>query len=186
MPEPDTRALRIYILLATALVVVGCVAGFYVWWVAHGTPRAAPERTPEDVSSIVLGPVDFLPETTADERVHITRLLEDAIFQNPDPRRPSPYDQAIVDYGELAAARLMDAYFRLSQSPGFRDEMTRHRGGAVDRLLQRIQRDLPPAPFPGQKGRGDDPVAGMERRARVWRAWWDALQARKGTDGRGR
>jgi hypothetical protein len=178
MSEPDSRALRLYILLATALVVLGGTAGFYVWWASHGTSGGEGGAT-EDVSSVVLGPVDFLPETTPEERTRLTRLLDEVVFANPDPQRPTQFDDEIVSFGEIAAARLVDGFHRLSQGEGFRSEMNRHRGGAIDRLLVRIQRRLPPAPFPKQRGRGDDPIGGMERRARVWRYWWDALQARK-------
>jgi hypothetical protein len=179
MPEPDSRTLRLYVFLATTFVVVGGAAGFLAWWTAHGRSGGAEDGAVVDVSSVVLGPVDFLPETTPEERARLTRLLDDVVFLNPDPQRPTPHDQEIVDMGEIAAARLIDGFHRLSQGVGFRDEMNRHRGGAIDRLLVRIQRRLPPAPFPRQRGRGDDPVGGMERRARVWRYWWDALQARK-------
>jgi hypothetical protein len=175
MSDPEPRALRLYVLLATVLVVFGGVAGFLWWWVAHHAPK---EEAP-DVSPVVLGPVDFLPETTPEDRARLTALLDRAIFENPDPRRPSPADEEIVAMGERAAARLVDAFHRLSLGAGFRDEANRHRGGAVDRLLGRIQRRLPPAPVPQPRGRADDPAGVMERRARAWRVWWDALQAKK-------
>jgi hypothetical protein len=179
MAEPDARALRLYVLLATALVVIGGAAGFFAWWTAHASIPAPPEVGRDEVAAVVLGPVDFLPETTPEERQRLTRLLDAAVFENPDPQRPTPHDEEIVSMGEIAAARLVDGFYRLSQGEGFRSEANRHRGGAIDRLLVRIQRRLPPAPFPKHKGRGDDPVGGMERRARVWRYWWDALQARR-------
>jgi len=181
MADPEPRALRLYVLLATALVVIGGATGYLVWWTTHPSSGLGAEEVDVDLSKVVLRPVDFLPGTTAADREKITRLIDQAILSNPTPQFTTRADEELTSMGESAAARLVDAFHTLSQGEGgFTTDLARRRGGAIERILVRIRRRLPPAAFP-QQGRGvDDPAAAMERRAKVWLVWWDSLQSRPG------
>lgn len=182
MGPPEPKALRLYILVATGIVVLGSAAGFLLWWTTHpfGTAVAVEPEDPA-LDHVILKPVDWLPGTTADERDRIEKCVHDVVLSPPPTRRIGECDGTLTALGQVAAARLVDALHRLNERDGFHSEESRRGLLAADRLLRGIARQLPAAPVPLERRTADVSPGWLLRRAKAWVVWWDAVKAATGT-----
>ncbi len=175
---PEPRALRLYVLVTTGVVVIGSAAAFMLWWTLYPPQPSLPAEA-EDLrlDRMALHPVDFPPGTTAEERERVETCVGEEVLHPTEGRKPGECDAKMIALGRVAAARILDALDRLDQRDGFRSEESRRGGLAADRLLRQISLSIPSVPAPGVARPPDPSPAWFLRRAKAWFVWWDGVRA---------
>lgn len=173
--DPEPKALRPFILVATFFVILGCVATYYFWlldWKASGggaSPRAQGET--------LLHPVAFLPQTTAADRLRLRGSVATLTKAGSGPVDPAAA-ASLVQTGEEAVPPLLDAVHKLSLDKGFSDPDALSSMNRIDRILMAISERLmsgkPALEVPGPYDREE-----AMKRAGAWFAWWDGRSAGK-------
>ena len=170
--DAEPKSLRPFVLIATAFVVMGSVAGFMVWMLAHERERqGVGERPPAgSLKEVTLHPVPF-PDSVPDmERRRLTGLLDAALAG--DPKRATPEEQQAVTSGVAIFPPALDRLHALSISPGFADPAGRLKVQVLDRILRKVQRRV--APGQPRDRPADGPLdESADLIARAWFRWWE-------------
>src|SRR5438045_5992831 len=97
--DAEPRSLRPFVLIATAFVVMGSVAGFMVWMLARERQPGHGEGPPAgSLRGVALHAVPFPDSVPEMERKRLTGLL-DAALSGPDPATVTPAEQEAAEQG---------------------------------------------------------------------------------------
>src|SRR5436190_14813947 len=143
--DAEPRSLRPFLLIATAFVVMGSVAGFMMWMLAHERERQGIKEAPPagSLREVSLHAVPFPDSVSEMERRRLTGLL-DAALAGPDPDQATPEEQQAVTSGVAIFPPALDRLHSLSITPGFADPAGRRQVRVLDRILRKVQRRVAP------------------------------------------
>lgn len=168
--DPAPKALRPYILLTTAFVLMGTAAGGLLFLMASPPPRA-PLAVGSDASEADTRALPW-PDSVPPAR---RAVLEQAVVDLTSPvshGRPQPAD-TLRGAGPPVVPRLLTAMHEIVSVPArVDDRIERLRFVAIERVLVAIRAELTPFDPPTPKERVPD-AAYVRRRARQWFAWYD-------------
>jgi hypothetical protein len=169
--DAEPKSLRPFLLIATAFVVMGSVAGFMTWMLAREREKGRSETTPtEALREVPLHPVPFPDSVPEMERLRLTGLLDGALTS--DGKTITPAEQEAAAQGTAIVPPALDRLHSLSIEPGFADPVAKQKVRVLDRILRKIQRRIAPASPPARPpGTGPDPRADLL--ARAWFRWWE-------------
>ena len=170
--DAEPRLLRPFVLIATAFVVMGSVAGFMVWLLAREQSEATGEGPPAgSLREVTLHPVPYPDSVPEMERRRLTGLL-DAALAAPEPTTVTAEEQEAVASGLAIVPPALDRLYALSVSPGFADPAARKKVRVIDRLLRSVQMRVAPT-SPVARPARDAPDVVIDLRARAWFRWWE-------------
>jgi hypothetical protein len=168
--DAEPRSIRPFVLVATAFVMFGGVAGFMVWWLDRERQAGAPPAAAaaDDVDRVALAPTGAGADG-ADARV-LSSLVSTAI-EGAEARSRAVAGDVLVGYGARAAPAILDAMIATASQPGGLDSAAgRVRVERGVALLERIRSALEPSA--SGPVAGDDPGASATRRTKAWLLWW--------------
>lgn len=172
--DPQPKALRPYVLLSTAFVLFGAVAGYAVFLQQRAGSRAqAPDADDAAIDAVRLRPLS--PPASVDAATR-ERIAESVRILTSDPSGPArrAAGEALLALGPVAVPSLLDALQRVATSPpGFDDAESRTRLLASDTALSRIRLAATPG-SPADPYRRAPDAAWCVRRVKSWFLWWDA------------
>ncbi|MFO0932734.1 MAG: hypothetical protein U1E39_08485 [Planctomycetota bacterium] len=173
--DPAPKALRPYILISTAFVVMGAAAGGLLFLMASPPPRPPAPRVvadPSEAETRALPFADGVPPAQREEVEQALRALVDPAAHG--SRAPAETLRAV---GGPAVPRLLTAMHEIASDPRRPDDrIERLRFVAIEKVLVAIRAELTPFDPPTPKERAPD-AAYVRRRARQWFAWWDRAGA---------
>lgn len=173
--DPAPKALRPYILLTTAFVVMGCAAGALLFLMARPPAPQAPLSVVADVSEAETRALPWPASVPPAQREEVETALRD-LLQPATHNRPEPA-AALRGAGAAAVPRLLTAMHEIASDPERpKDRVERLRFVAIERVLASTRAELTPADPPTPKTRVPD-ADYVRRRARQWFAWWDRAGA---------
>lgn len=173
--DPAPKALRPFILISTAFVVMGAAAGGLLFLMASPPARLPAPEVRSDRSEADTRALPYPDGVSPAQRDEIERSLRDLL----DPAsHASPVPAATLrGAGGVAVPRLLTAMHELVSDPRRAEErVERLRFVAVEKVLVSIRAELTPADPPTPKERVPD-ADYVRRRARQWFAWWDRAGA---------
>jgi len=165
--DPESRTLRTFVLVATAFVVFGGVAGFMVWWLAQPKP-ALPTAPGVDPT---IRPVDFPPSIPQAERAALRAKVDALLAADEGSPAAAAAKASLVAAGSRAVPPLLDAIHRASTGAGFSAPENRAKVRAATGALDGIRARLEPG-LSWPKTPPLDTAASADALARAWFAWW--------------
>jgi hypothetical protein len=170
--DAEPKSLRPFVLIATAFVVMGSVAGFMTWMLAREQEKRAAEGVPPgSLRETVLRPVPYPAAVPEMERRRRTAML-DAALSGPDGKTITAAEQEAVAEGLAIFPPALDRLHALSIEPGFASVEARQKVRVIDRLLRAVQKRVAPA-APPVRPPGESPDVRADLLARSWFRWWD-------------
>ena len=175
--DPQPKALRTSLLVTTAFVLIGGVAGFALFlqqWTP--APVTAPPSPDVEFDGVVTRPMAAPASLDAVARARLFETIEKAT-NDPSPAVRTPASEALIELGASAVPSLLDLLHGFAATPaGFEDPMARFRLSAADLPLRKIRARLTPDSRAIPYERSPN-AAWALRRVKSWFAWWDAYAA---------
>jgi hypothetical protein len=173
--DPAPKALRPFILISTAFVVMGTAAGGLLFLMARPPPRAPVADAPADASEADTRALPWPASVTPAQRDEIEAALRDLV--EPTTHRRAEPGATLRRVGGPAVPRLLTAMHEIASDPERpKDRIERLRFVAIEKVLVALRAELTPADPPTPKTRVPDD-AYVRRRARQWFAWYDRAGA---------
>ena len=173
--DPAPKALRPYILLTTAFVVMGSAGGALLFLMARPPAPEAPRVVEADASEADTRALPWPDAATPAQREAVETALRDLL--QPTTHRRSEPPETLLGAGAVAVPRLLTAMHEIASDPERpKDRIERLRFVAIDRVLVALRAELTPGDPPTPKTRVPD-ASYVCRRARQWFAWWDRAGA---------
>ena len=173
--DPAPKALRPYILLSTAFVVMGSAAGALLFLMARPPVPQAPSSVVADAGEADTRALPWPASVPPAQRAELEAAVHDLV-QPTTHNRPEPA-AALRGAGAVAVPRLLTAMHEIVSDPERpKDRVERLRFVALENVLVAIRAELTPADPPTPKTRVPD-ADYVRRRARQWFGWWDRAGA---------
>jgi len=175
--DPEPKALRPYVILSTAFVLLGAIAGFALFL----QQRAAPSRdvTIADdaaLDAVVIRPMEPPASLDAATRARVAASVE-VLISAPGATTRRAAGEALRDVGLAAVPSLLDGLHRVATAPdAFEDPDVRARLIAADLALARIRLAATPE-SPADPFRRAPDAAWCVRRVKYWFHWWERYTA---------
>lgn len=172
--DPQPKALRPYVILTTAFVLLGAIAGYALFLQQRSTPRGEAAVVDDaTLDAVVIRPMS--PPASVDAATR-ARMAEAAKIVGSDPsgstRRTA--GETLLDLGPAAVPSLLDALHRAATAPlAFEDAEGRARLISLDTVLARIRLAATPE-SPADPYRRAPDAAWCVRRVKYWFFWWEA------------
>lgn len=172
--DPQPKALRPYVLLTTAFVLFGAMAG-YALFLQQRTPpppEAAPVVDEATLDAVVIRPMSPPASVDGPTRARIERLVKGVLTGESGPDRRAA-GEGLLDVGAAAVPSLLDAIGRMATAPhAFEDPDGRSKLTAPDTVLKRMRAALTPG-TPADPFRRAPDAGWCVRRVKSWFLWWD-------------
>jgi|GEM_PF-3463919 len=173
--DPAPKALRPFLLLSTAFVLMGTAAGALLFLMARPETRAAlPAPAPDDAEAETRA-LPWPASVPAAQRDPFEAALQRLV--QPTSGGQAEPEARLRDAGGIVVPRLLTYLHEIASDPKRPDDrIERLRFIAVERVLTALRWELTPGDLPSPRARFPD-GAYVRRRARQWFAWWDRAGA---------
>ena len=168
------KAMRPYILLTTAIVVIGAGAIALLWMILV-RPKPAGLALPAGPEEADVRAVDFPDSVSADDRTRL-RALGGRLLDPAEAARRDETSKALVAAGRDALPVLLTALRDVvADAVALSTASGAAKFASIDSVLVRTRAHLTPSE-PAESMPSPPDVASLSRRARLWFGWYDRLE----------
>ena len=175
--DPQPKALRPYVILTTAFVLFGAMAGFALFLQQRtASPVEVPVLDDATIDAVVTRPMPSPASMDAATRDRVAAALKVLTTDPAAPARRSA-GESLLELGTAAVPPILDALHRIAlASSAFQETEARVRLVASDTVLSKIRLAATPGSPAAPYRRAPD-AAWCLRRVKSWFLWWDAYVA---------
>jgi len=175
--DPQPKALRLYVLLTTAFVLFGAMAGYALFLQQRsGPPAREAVADDEAIDAVVIHHMSPPASVDAATRTRLEVLLTTLTTDASAPARRGA-GESLLAIGAAAVPSVLDALCRAATAPlAFEDAEARARLIAPDTVLAKIRLTLTPGD-PAEPYRRAPDAPWCVRRIKSWFFWWDQYAA---------